>query len=278
VNNEGRAQRFFQVFVPAEPAIRESWRWLQQIGRAAGRTDLGDGLDDVTRACAAAVPALAGIVEAAPNARFRVAGSKVARLPHRASGRTAMTANFDVHEPRPPADPDSALAFTMEGAAAPVPALLPRAWAPGWNSPQAINKFQQEIGGALAGGDPGVRLLGDRGRGELSWAPPPPASDGGLTAVPLHYLFGSEELSTVAPVVTARLPAPTLALHPETAAELALVPGDSVELAHPGGTPMLTLALRDDLPRRCVGVPRGLPGAPLVDAGARVTLARKGAR
>ena len=30
VNNEGRAQRFFQVFVP-QGDIQESWRWAQDI-------------------------------------------------------------------------------------------------------------------------------------------------------------------------------------------------------------------------------------------------------
>ena len=33
VNNEGRAQRFFQVFVP-EGDIQESWRWLRDIAGA----------------------------------------------------------------------------------------------------------------------------------------------------------------------------------------------------------------------------------------------------
>ena len=32
---------------------------------------------------------------------------------------------------------------------------MSRLWAPGWNSVQAITKFQEEIGGPLRGGDPG---------------------------------------------------------------------------------------------------------------------------
>ena len=35
VNNEGRAQRFFQTYVPEGGGIRESWRWLQQVAEAA---------------------------------------------------------------------------------------------------------------------------------------------------------------------------------------------------------------------------------------------------
>ena len=41
----------------------------------------------------------------------------------------------------------------------PPPALIPRFWAPGWNSVQALNKFQDEVGGPLRGGDPGRRLI-----------------------------------------------------------------------------------------------------------------------
>ena len=36
VNNEGRAQRFFRVFVP-DRGIQESWQWLRDILTAAGR-------------------------------------------------------------------------------------------------------------------------------------------------------------------------------------------------------------------------------------------------
>ena len=66
VNNEGRAQRFFQVFVPGNDIkddirrdvtgdIQESWRWLRDIMVAAGRGDEArwSSLDDVTAACAA---------------------------------------------------------------------------------------------------------------------------------------------------------------------------------------------------------------------------------
>ena len=38
-------------------------------------------------------------------------------------------------------------------------ALVPFAWSAGWNSPQAWNKFQDNVGGHLKGGDSGVRLF-----------------------------------------------------------------------------------------------------------------------
>ncbi|HEY9545456.1 MAG TPA: molybdopterin-dependent oxidoreductase, partial [Solimonas sp.] len=139
INYEGRAQRHFQVFDPtyydASIGLVESWRWLADLEGASGWKIL----DDVTVACAQAVPALAGIVSAAPNAAFRIDGMKIAREPHRYSGRTAMRANQSVHEPRQPQDADTALSFSMEGyngVGSPdrPGALLPYAWAPGWNS------------------------------------------------------------------------------------------------------------------------------------------------
>ena len=52
------------------------------------------------------------------------------------------------------------LSFSMEGYEGQPPApLISRYWSPGWNSVQALNKYQQEVGGALKGGDPGKRLI-----------------------------------------------------------------------------------------------------------------------
>ena len=117
VSLEGRAQRFFQVYEPSyydsNILIREGWRWLHALhstlqGKAVDWTQL----DQVTAACAASSPLLAGIKDAAPSASFRIKGLKLAREPHRYSGRTAMRANISVHEPRQPQDQDTAFAFS----------------------------------------------------------------------------------------------------------------------------------------------------------------------
>src|SRR4030095_5383187 len=105
-------------------------------------------------------PQFKGVASAAPGAKFRIRGMHLARAPARQSGRTAARAVVFVHEPRSTQDPDTPLAFSMEGYNGVgkedrPPELLPFAWAPGWNSPQAWNKFQTEVGGALRGGDPG---------------------------------------------------------------------------------------------------------------------------
>ncbi|HUR40785.1 MAG TPA: NADH-quinone oxidoreductase subunit NuoG [Verrucomicrobiae bacterium] len=272
VNNEGRAQRFFQTFVAAAGEIRESWRWLQQVS-AFGGVSLGDNLDALTAACAAATPALAGIVEAAPSAKFRIAGAKVPRQPHRYSGRTAMHAQRDVHEPRPAQDADSPLAFSMEGATGlgPEPApLIPMFWYPSWNSPQAVNKFQDEIGGHLKGGDPGVHLLQHDAEARPAWFNPPAATNG-LRAVPRHDLFGSEELSAQAPVMASRIGEPRALVNPDSK----LADGSSVTLAVDGAPLTLVVHVDSSVPKGCIGIPAGRAGLPYVAPGAAVTIGGK---
>ncbi len=267
VNNEGRAQRYFQVYVPAGD-IQDSWRWAEDISAALGRHQEGSGpssFDRVSGACAASIPALAAIVDAAPPADFRIDQQKVPRESHRYSGRTAMHANLSVFEPEPPRDVDSALAFSMEGyPGQPPPALIPRFWAPGWNSVQSVNKFQQEVGGPLRGGDPGVRLI-EPGADDkaASRGTAPPAFErraGEWLFVPLHHVFGSEELSALAPGIAELSPQPYVALGPEDAAELGLGAGDAAQVQVGGACHELPVQIKPELQRGVAGLPAGLAG------------------
>jgi NADH-quinone oxidoreductase subunit G len=161
VNNEGRAQRFYQVFQPTGD-IQAGWKWIREILKSLGRSTVHDwqSFDDLINDMTSSLPQFTPIKDIAPSADFRIIGQKVPRQPHRYSGRTAMLADISVHEPAPPADPDTPLAFSMEGYQdQPPPPLISRYWSPGWNSVQALNKFQQEVGGPLHGGDPGKRLI-----------------------------------------------------------------------------------------------------------------------
>lgn len=287
VSLEGRAQRFFQVYEPsyydADILIREGWRWLHALhstlqGKAVDWTQL----DQVTEACAASNSLLAGIKDAAPSASFRIKGLKLAREPHRYSGRTAMRANISVHEPRQPQDQDSAFAFSMEGYAGSKEdrQQIPFAWSPGWNSPQAWNKFQDEVGGHLRAGDPGVRLLEAAGN-VLPWftvnAAFNPAA-GTWQVAPLHHLFGSEENSARAKPIQERMPEPYVALAREEAARLGVNDGALLALRVNGQALRLPLQVRDDLAVGLVGLPVGLPGIPAAVAGASVTLLQEAAQ
>ncbi|WP_028008109.1 NADH-quinone oxidoreductase subunit NuoG [Solimonas flava] len=277
VNYEGRAQRFFQVFDPtyydSKIGLIESWRWLATLEHASGWKIL----DDIVQACAQAFPALAGIVAAAPNAAFRIDGLKIAREPHRYSGRTAMRANQSVHEPRQPQDPDTALSFSMEGyngvgSLDRPPELTPYAWSPGWNSPSAWNKFQQEIGGALRGGDPGLQLFaGGSPRpyfGEVPAAFAPRGDAYRVLALNLH--FGGEELSSRAEPIVKRA-SPAFVAIARADAVRAGVNGHAT-VAIDGQLVQLPTFVSDTLPAGTIGLPAGFAGVPFIAPGATATV------
>jgi NADH-quinone oxidoreductase subunit G len=251
VSSEGRAQRFFQVFVPRND-VSASWRWL--------KPDHWQNLDDVLAAMSAALPQLAPVRFAAPSASFRIAGAKIPRSPVRESGRTAMLVNIDVSEPKPPDDSDSSLAFSMEGTPEKPPAgLIPFFWSPGWNSIQAVNTYQKEIGGPLREGDAGLRLFEPAPvNGQAYFSSIPSAFEprqGEWLLVPIHHIFGSDELSLSAPGIA------ELAAKPYVAVNSTDLPdGLEVEVSSTSGTFRLPVRLRSDLPPGVAGLPAGLPG------------------
>ena len=283
VNMEGRAQRYFQNFDPAyydrSIATLESWRWL---GRLSGGEAESENLDDVLAELEAALPQFAGIAAAAPGANFRMHGMGLARAPHRQSGRTAARAIVFVHEPRSTTDVDTALTFSMEGyngagSEDRPPELLPFAWAPGWNSPQAWNKFQTEVGGALKGGDPGKHLLRASPRATPHYFALTTAQRGdGLKPVPLHEHFGSEELSNLADPIRARIPAPYVVLNRDDAERFGIEEQSSARVSIGDVFVDLVARTRADFPRGAVGLPVGLPGIAPLPWAATCTVAKGG--
>lgn len=280
VNQEARAQRFFQVYDPAyydnSVTLFESWRWLHLLDCTWRKRSVDwTHLDDVITACAAALPVLQGMVDCAPNARFRIHGQKLARSPHRYSGRTAMRADISVHEPRQPQDVDTAFAFSMEGNNSPFAERqqIAFAWAPGWNSPQAWNKFQAEVGGQLRFGDPGVRLI-EAGEKALSWFKQVPAAfharkQRWLVAA-CYHLFGSEEMSQLSESIQQRMPEPYVLVNSAEAAKLGVNSGTLVEFSYGGKVLRLPVRLSNTLTPGQIGLPVGFPGISPVMAGAMI--------
>jgi NADH-quinone oxidoreductase subunit G len=281
VSSEGRGQRFFQVFVP-EGEIKESWRWLRNMMAAAGRTDAEDwsGIDDIIDALATALPIFGPVRDAAPGAAFRIKGQKIPRQPHRYSGRTAMLSHINVSEPRPPQDPDTPLSFSMEGCPGKPPSpLISRFWSPGWNSVQSVNKFQEEVGGRLADGDPGVRLIEPSESGVPYFAGLPQAfkgRDGELLIVPLYHLFGSEELSVLSPGILDRSPKPYLALNPSDAKAMSISDGDEIAVLTASGSFRLASVHMKSLPEGMAGFPAGICGADFISLPAWAKVQSKG--
>ena len=103
--------------------------------------------------------------------RRRDAGSALRRVSHGGHENSAGAAPFE----RPDGGPGGHQCPRAEAARRPrfgarvfhgresgstvPPPLQPFFWAPGWNSIQAVNKFQEEIAGPLRGGDAGVRTI-----------------------------------------------------------------------------------------------------------------------
>ena len=261
INNEGRAQRFFQVFYPQE-TIKESWRWLAGFMEDNGliQENEWNNLDDLIDALVKDYPALKAVKEAAPDSAFRINNQKIPRQSHRYSGRTSILANVNVSEPKPPQDDDSPLSFTMEGYIGPTPpATLTRFWYPGWNSVNALNKFQIEIGGGLHGGDPGVRVFKPRLENEPDYFKDVPAlfkaPEKQWLAIPLYLFYGSDELSPYTPGVQELLPEPFALLNEKTAQAL-----KSDKITVQVGNQSLELKVKQSaaFPEGLIGLPVGL--------------------
>lgn len=239
ISSEGRAQRFFQVY-PPDNEVLSSWRWL--------KPDDWRNLDEVLAAMADALPDLAPARDAAPSSQFRIGGAKIPRSPHRESGRTSVLVNIDISEPKTPDDPDSALAFSMEGTPDQPPAsLIPFFWSPSWNSIQAVNTYQKEVGGPLRGGDAGVRLFeSSAANGQPYFSAIPSAfraREDEWLLVPMYHIFGSEELSVSAPGLAELTAEAQVAINSDKFAE-----GTEVEVTSAGGTFRLPVRIHREMP------------------------------
>ncbi len=281
VSQEGRAQRYYQVYDPSyyNPAyaIKESWRWLHALQTCLEDKNISwTVLDDVIESVAKNVPVLEAIQDVAPDAGYRIHGLKIAREPRRYSGRTAMRAPLSVHEPKQPTDIDSALTFSMEGYVGPQKAssLVPFAWAAGWNSPQAWNKYQDEVGGHLKGGDSGVRLF-DRlaKRPARSYVAPAAllANAESFRLVPMHHIFASGEFTVKTPAMETRIPEAMFAVGEQDASRLNVQDGQRMTVKTGDTTISLPVQVIEYLPTGYIGYPVGL--APTVSLAEPVSVA-----
>jgi len=270
VSNEGRAQRFFQVF-EATDVIQESWRWILNIGVSMENKEISSwkNFEGLTQAIERSEPLLNGIDKTSPPASYRINGQRIPREPHRFSGRTSMLANVNVSEPKPPVDPDSSLSYTMEGfSGIPPSSMIPFFWSPGWNSVQSINKYQQEIGGALRGGDPGVRLFEPTNTRANYFTSVPEifiSLEGHLLMVPLHHIFGSEELSARSPSVAERSQPAYVTVNSDDCSMLKVKEGESLSFEVDGQPYQLPVRVSGSIPRGVAGLPYGLQGLPFVE-------------
>nr|WP_278991623.1 NADH-quinone oxidoreductase subunit NuoG [Plesiomonas shigelloides] len=276
INHEGRAQRFYQVYAPSYYAennhVAESWQWLTALqSHTATRQSEWTHFDVVSKQCAQTIPALANLTAVAPKADFRIRSLKLARSPHRYSGRTALRANISVHEPRVPQDVDTPFAFSMEGYSGSKELYpdIPFVWSPGWNSPQAWNKYQDKVGGRLKAGDPGLRLITPQVHEPAHLYPYPHqkvevvAEGQGYQVVGQYHIFGSEELSQRAGVIQSRTPAATIGISEADAQKLAVNEGTLLSFSWDKNYFRLPVRIDKYLMAGVVALPVGFAGIPL---------------
>ena len=240
VNYESRAQLSFQVHRPVTDA-RPGWRWLTE----------GNGdINSIISACSEESEGFGSLDGLVPRLSQFAAGLKIPRQSHRYSGRTAMIANLNVHEPKQPTDTESVMAFSMEGMPAMKDAsILGSAWAPSWNSNQSISKFQEEVNGELKQGHTGTLLL--TAKTETGAFFPPEVGeidvDSDQLALSLAFhIFGSEELSARSPSIQKRMTDAYVALAPADAAKLNIKHGESVLL---DGDSVALACIREKIPK-----------------------------
>lgn len=270
VNNEGRAQRYYSVYPAVEP-IRESWRWIVELMRIQGKSEgvSWQKFDDVVNSMAISHPIFSKIKEYLPNADFRMFNEKISRQTMRFSGRTAMNSNISVHEQKPPQDADSPLAFSMEGyQGVPPSSLTPFHWAPGWNSNQAANKYMVEPNGELKGGNPGIRLIENTTDQQQSYyknIPQPfKPSDEGVFIVPVHQIFGSEELSSNGEALSSRISEPFIKVNLKEATRYSLKGNDTVHLTVENIDVLVKVDIDASIPDGVAGLSFNLPRMPFI--------------
>jgi NADH-quinone oxidoreductase subunit G len=245
INAEGRAARAYQVY-QSDPWVPESWTVLADLPDRKGRLRVDEWTrsDDIIATLAAQEAFFAPIKDIAPPVDFRINGQKIPRLSHRFSGRTALPTIKNIREefPKPPEDNESPFSFSMEGNSSQTPSgLLPRFWAPQWNSAEAINKFQIELGKGLHGGSTGKRLFvgadpsGDPSKNEPISLPQQDFADQkNLLIIPVFEIFGSDSLSRKSAAIEELIPEATVSVHPETAQSLDWIDQDMAHFSLQG--------------------------------------------
>jgi NADH-quinone oxidoreductase subunit G len=181
--------------------------------------------DDVVASMAHYYPAFSLIRNYIPNAGFRYYNEKIARQTMRFSGRTAINASISVSEPKPPADLNTPLNYSMEGYKGQPPAnLIPYYWKPGWNSAQAINKYLDEPDGSVMDSDPGMKLpvnMNGHAMEFISSLPDPfTPSEDKILFFPVYRIFGSEELSGYSQAISTLIPQPYIIVNEKSAAKM----------------------------------------------------------
>jgi NADH-quinone oxidoreductase subunit G len=280
VNNEGRAQHYYRA-LPGSENIGSSWRWIRDIAIEAGKNEFANwkGTEEIITALGEEIPVFKDALKSYPSRGLREDGQQIPRQTRRFSGRTAMLANVTISEPKPPQDSLSPYAFSMEGFNKPLAPMATFYWAPGWNSVQALNKYQEELCGDLKGGKPeGIRLLPENSTETAKFYTEIPKefvpSDGELAVVNIWHIFGSAELASQSQAMAEVSPEASIYLSPEESEKLKLKEGDSININWSKGSATLKLKVLPGLPKGVSGISAGVKGTPFIEPLTKVKISK----
>lgn len=198
VNAEGRLQRFFSVANGCSSDLMSSAHLLAFL---MGKEDYYKTIDDIDALLAKDIDIMPEVFDHLFVASFKVDGKPIARQTSEYSGRTAKDTHISMHEPKPKADKDSPLVYSMEGATRKIPLpLISSPWRSRWNSIQAsfrltlnTNMLQKDAWG-------GVRIFANNNIDKNNQptfiektTPRDPMPKEEVYIVPRHHIFGSSE-------------------------------------------------------------------------------------
>jgi NADH-quinone oxidoreductase subunit G len=271
VNNEGRAQRYYKAIINKDQ-LKESWRWISELIKIRDKNHAASWtcFDDLISSLVNELPVFSKIREYMPDADFRMLNAKIPRQTMRYSGRTAMNAHLAVSETGVSKDPDSPLAFSMEGCQeSPPSSLVTFYWTPGWNSVQALYNYLTEPNGSLKGGDPGIRLIeSSEIRNNSFFGINHQASDNKSDewlVIPVYQIFGSDELSSASSAIAQRIPEPFIILNKKDAEISGIKDGEPVRLDIPGQKLQILAKTDNSLIQGIIGLSVNLPGMQFVE-------------
>ncbi|QJC37877.1 NADH-quinone oxidoreductase subunit NuoG [Enterobacteriaceae endosymbiont of Donacia bicoloricornis] len=272
INNECRAQRFFQVYKPSfynkQNNRKSSWQWLYQIYARLNNLNKKITLDNLIKECEKYIPLLKGIHLASYSSTYKVYNRKFARSPIRFSGRTSILSNINVHEPKQPEDKDTIFNFSMEGNynqnlnCSQIPFL----WAPGWNSSQSLYKFQKEIGISSKYGPTGFKI--NCKKNYILKFKKKNYKDKFILPKKLiitaHYtLFNSNSLIQKSSLIQKYFSDHYVVLNKKDAEKLGILTNNLIELHCLNNTFILKVSISEFLHQGLISIPLGAKGIPL---------------
>src|SRR5262249_27318482 len=141
--------------------------------------------------------------------------------------------------------------------------LTPFYWWPGWNSEQALNHYQREVGGLLQSETGDIKLLNGKPVQsniepiEITIQEQQEEADG-LWLLPRYHLFGSDELSVYTKGIADLSPSPYICLNANEAAKNNWKDKETIELNINERKFVLEVKIEDDVASGIALAPYGI--------------------